>query len=169
LCSQFEPPNFADNAKHFTAIKTPMLPKDAFKGRVAYVTGGGTGLGKSMATMLSHLGASVFITSRREEILKKASQEISALTGNQVGYFPSDVRNVEQTEKSLEECVKQLGQTPNLIINNAAGNFISPSERLSPNAVKTIVDIVLLGTLNTTLIIGKRLIKEQKRRICWLY
>ena len=116
-----------------------------------------------MAKTLSFLGAKVFITSRREEVLKKTSQEISSQTGNQVAYFPSDVRNTEQTEQSLEACIKQLGQTPTLIINNAAGNFIYPSERLSLNAVKTIVDIVLLGTLNTTLIIGKRLIKEQKR------
>ncbi len=160
----FQPPNFADNAKLFPAKKTPMLPKNTFEGKVAYVTGGGTGLGKNMATTLSALGAKVFITSRREEVLKKASGEISAKTGNQVGYFPSDVRNTDQTEESLNQCVKQLGQTPTLIINNAAGNFISPSERLSPNAVKSIVDIVLLGTLNTTLIIGKRLIKEKKRK-----
>lgn len=78
----------------------------------------------------------------------------------QVAYYPADVRNPEQVEKSLEACVSSLKDVPTLVINNAAGNFISPSERLSPNAVKTIVDIVLLGTLNTTLIIGKRLIKE---------
>ena len=155
-------PDFSSNAKHFPANKTPMLPKDTFKGKVAYVTGGGTGLGKNMAKTFSALGAKVFITSRREEVLKNAAAEISAQTGNEVAYFPSDVRNTEQTEQSVNECVKQLGQLPSLILNNAAGNFIAPSERLSPNAVKTIVDIVLLGTLNTTLIIGKRLIKEQK-------
>jgi 2,4-dienoyl-CoA reductase len=116
-----------------------------------------------MATTLSALGAKVFITSRREAVLKNASEEISKLTGNQVAYLPSDVRNAEQVEKALEHCIKELGDTPTLIVNNAAGNFISPSERLSPNAVKTIVDIVLLGTLNTTLLIGKRLIKEGKR------
>lgn len=142
-----------------------MLPKDTFNGRVAYITGGGTGLGKNMAKTLSHLGAKVFITSRREEVLKKAAAEITSATGNPVAYFPSDVRNFEQSEQSLNECVKQLGDTPTLIINNAAGNFISPSERLSPNAVKTIVDIVLLGTMNTTLLIGKRLIKEKKRKL----
>ena len=76
--------------------------------------------------------------------------------------MPSDVRNVEQVEKALDYCVSTLGDLPSLVVNNAAGNFISPSERLSPNAIKTIVDIVLLGTLNTTLTIGKRLIKENK-------
>ena len=68
----------------------------------------------------------------------------------------------DQIEKSLEHCVQSLGGLPSLVINNAAGNFISPTERLSPNAVKTIVDIVLLGTLNTTITLGKRLIKENQ-------
>jgi 2,4-dienoyl-CoA reductase len=146
-----------------------LLSFSTFKGKVAYITGGGTGLGKSMATTLSSLGAKVFITSRREEVLKNASEEITKLTGNQVAYFPSDVRHPEQIEKAIENCIQQLGETPNLVVNNAAGNFISPSERLSPNAVKTIVDIVLLGTLNTTLLIGKRLIKEEKRRAFNIY
>jgi 2,4-dienoyl-CoA reductase len=85
------------------------------------------------------------IKKRREEVLKKTSQEITSLTGNEVAYLPSDVRNTDQIEKALDFCVSQFGELPTLIINNAAGNFISPSERLSPNAVKTIVDIVLLG------------------------
>jgi 2,4-dienoyl-CoA reductase len=154
--------NFAENAKLFPAIKTPMLPKDTFKGKVAFITGGGTGLGKNMALTLSRLGAKVFITSRREEVLKKSAAEIKNATGNEVAYFPADVRSPEQIEKSLDNCVQMLGDLPSLIINNAAGNFISPTERLSPNAVKTVIDIVLLGTLNTTLTIGKRLIKENK-------
>jgi len=154
--------DYTPNAKFFPAKKTPMLPGDTFKGRVAYITGGGTGLGKNMAQTLSALGAKVFITSRREEVLKQASDEIKKLTGNEVAYLPSDVRNVDQVEKALDHCVSVFGDLPSLVINNAAGNFISPSERLSPNAVKTIVDIVLLGTLNTTLTIGRRLIKENK-------
>lgn len=154
--------DFTPNAKFFKAVKTPMLPANTFKGKVAYITGGGTGLGKDMATNLSSLGAKVFITSRKEEILKSAAAEISEKTGNQVAYFPADVRKPEQIEEALNQCVSLLGDSPSMIINNAAGNFISPTERLSPNAIKTIVDIVLLGTLNTTLIIGKRLIKENK-------
>ena len=138
-----------------------MLPANHFKGKTAFITGGGTGLGKNMSKMLSALGANVFITSRREEVLKAAASEISKETGNKVAYFPCDVREATQIDKCLDECVKSFG-LPSIVINNAAGNFISPSERLSPNAIKTIVDIVLLGTLNTTTIIGKRLIKENK-------
>jgi len=162
LQSIMPPVDFSPNAAKFPAVKTPMLPADTFKGRVAYITGGGTGLGKNMAQTLSALGAKVFITSRKEEVLKAAASDITEKTGNQVAYFPADVRKPEQIEEALDQCVTLLGETPSLIINNAAGNFISPSERLSPNAVKTIVDIVLLGTMNTTLAIGKRLIKENK-------
>lgn len=78
------PVDFTPNAKFFPAIKTPMLPADTFKDRVAYITGGGTGLGKDMAQTLSALGAKVFITSRREEVLKSAAAEITEKTGNQV-------------------------------------------------------------------------------------
>lgn len=162
LKSIMGPCDFSPNAKFFPAIKTPMLPADTFKGKVAYITGGGTGLGKDMAQTLSTLGAKVFITSRKEEILKATASEISEKTGNQVGYFAADVRKTDQIEQALEACVSQMGDCPTLVINNAAGNFISPTERLSANAFKTIVDIVLLGTFNTTLTIGKRLIKEQK-------
>jgi 2,4-dienoyl-CoA reductase len=160
---QLAPPNFGENVKHFSPIKLPLLPKDTFKDKVAFITGGGTGLGKNMATLLSKLGAKVFITSRKENVLRKAAEEISAETGNRVGFFAADVRKVDQIEKSIDECVRQLGDLPSLVINNAAGNFIAPSERLTPNGVKTIIDIVLLGTINVTLCIGKRLIKEQKR------
>ena len=139
-----------------------MLPENTFNGKIAFITGGGTGLGKSMALTLSKLGAQVFITSRREEVLKSAAQEITNATSNKVSFFPADVRAPEQIEKSLNHCVETLGGLPSIVINNAAGNFISPTERLSPNAVKTIIDIVLLGTFNTTLVIGKRLIKEDQ-------
>lgn len=156
--------NFGTNAKHFPPVKSLMLPGDTFKGQIAFITGGGTGLGKSMATTLSRLGARVFITSRREEVLKKASDEITKTTGNQVAYFACDIRNVEQVEKSIDECVKQLGDLPTLVINNAAGNFIAPSERLTPNGVRSIIDIVLIGTLQVTLALGKRLINENKSK-----
>lgn len=80
-------PDFSPNAKFFQAKKTPMLPKDTFKDRVAFITGGGTGLGKNMAFMLSSLGAKVFITSRREEVLRKCAEEITSMTGNEVKFI----------------------------------------------------------------------------------
>ena len=148
--------NFSQNAKHFPSIKMPMLSKDTFKDKIAFITGGGTGLGKNMATSLSSLGAKVFITSRKENVLRKAAEEITMQTGNKVAYYPADIRNVEQVEKSINECIRQFGDLPSLIINNAAGNFIAPSERLTPNGIRSIIDIVLIGTLNVTLTMGDR-------------
>ena len=121
-----------------------------------------------MAEMLSKLGAKVFIISRKQETLEKTCNEIMTKTGNPVAYFATDIRNLEHVKESITNCEKIFGDLPSIVINNAAGNFISPTERLSPNAVKSIIDIVLYGTLNVTLTMGKRLI-EAKKRIFFFY
>ena len=144
-----------------TIMKTPMLPVDTFKDKVAFITGGGTGLGKAMATTLSHLGCNIFITSRKQEVLQQTSTEIQQITKGKIFYYPADVRDPEQVKAALDECEKVLG-VPDIVINNAAGNFVSPTERLSPNAWKTVIDIVLNGTAFVTLDAGKRLIKAKK-------
>ncbi|ESO98315.1 hypothetical protein LOTGIDRAFT_213936 [Lottia gigantea] len=138
-----------------------MLPADTFKGKTAFITGGGTGLGKGMTTFLSKLGANVVITSRSVDVLKKTAEEISKETGNKVLAVGADVRNQEAIKTALDKCESAFG-LPNIIINNAAGNFISPTERLSMNAWKTIIDIVLNGTANVTIDVGKRLIKAKQ-------
>ncbi|KAK3085339.1 hypothetical protein FSP39_001791 [Pinctada imbricata] len=138
-----------------------MLPDGSFKGKTAFVTGGGTGLGKEMSTMLSKLGANVVISSRRKDVLEKAAAEITEKTGNKVLAVAGDVKDPYSIEKAVDTCISEFG-LPNIVINNAAGNFISPSERLSANAWRTIIDIVLNGTALVTLDIGKRLIKAQQ-------
>ncbi|XP_071957591.1 2,4-dienoyl-CoA reductase [(3E)-enoyl-CoA-producing], mitochondrial-like isoform X2 [Antedon mediterranea] len=138
-----------------------MLKEGTFDGKVAFVTGGGTGLGKGMATTLSSLGAEVVIVSRKLDVLKKTAEEISSETGNKVHAFSADVRDPEAVKTAVDNCVATVG-LPNIVINNAAGNFISPTERLSPNAWKTVVDIVLNGTAYVTLDIGKRLIEANQ-------
>ncbi|GAB1602095.1 2,4-dienoyl-CoA reductase, mitochondrial-like [Argonauta hians] len=148
-------------AKFFPSKVTPMLPNGTFENKVAFITGGGTGLGKAMATMLSQLGATVVISSRKQKALDKAAEEISQKTGNTVLPIAADVRDIEAISSALDKCQASHG-LPNIVINNAAGNFISPSERLSVNAWKTITDIVLNGTANVTLEIGKRLIKAKQ-------
>lgn len=135
-----------------------MLPEGTFKGKTAFITGGGTGLGKGMSAMLSRLGAQVVITSRKMDVLEKAASEITKETGNKVLPIAADVRDPASIKKAVDECVAKFG-LPNIIVNNAAGNFISPSERLSPNAWKTIIDIVLNGSALVSLDIGKRLIQ----------
>eukprot|EP00735_Rhodelphis_limneticus_P004387 TRINITY_DN15969_c0_g1::TRINITY_DN15969_c0_g1_i1::g.3716::m.3716 TRINITY_DN15969_c0_g1::TRINITY_DN15969_c0_g1_i1::g.3716 ORF type:complete len:326 (-),score=127.82,sp/Q64591/DECR_RAT/62.96/2e-125,adh_short_C2/PF13561.1/1e-27,adh_short/PF00106.20/3.4e-20,KR/PF08659.5/4.1e-07,Epimerase/PF01370.16/0.0044,AdoHcyase_NAD/PF00670.16/0.022,3HCDH_N/PF02737.13/0.028,Polysacc_synt_2/PF02719.10/0.025,2-Hacid_dh_C/PF02826.14/0.043,RmlD_sub_bind/PF04321.12/0.041,AlaDh_PNT_C/PF01262.16/0.17 TRINITY_DN15969_c0_ len=147
-------PNFAPRTDF-------MLPKNAFKNKVVLVTGGGTGLGKGMATAFSDLGAKVIITSRNTDVLKATSEEITLRTGHEVGYHSTDVRDSKAVAESLDYIESKFG-LPDVIVNNAAGNFIAPSETLSSNAFKTVIDIVLNGTANVTLEAGKRLIKAQK-------
>ncbi|XP_042878980.1 2,4-dienoyl-CoA reductase [(3E)-enoyl-CoA-producing], mitochondrial-like isoform X2 [Penaeus japonicus] len=144
-------------AKHFPVVKTPMLPKDTFKGKTAFITGGGTGLGKGMATMLSSLGANVVIAARRLPLLEATAGEITNQTGNPVLPVQMDVRNPDAVKAAFDACEAKFG-LPSIVINNAAGNFISPTERLSANAWRTITDIVLNGTAYVTLEAGKRLI-----------
>uniref|UniRef100_UPI002022310D 2,4-dienoyl-CoA reductase [(3E)-enoyl-CoA-producing], mitochondrial n=1 Tax=Myodes glareolus TaxID=447135 RepID=UPI002022310D len=151
----------APQSKFFQPRLKPMLPPNTFQGKVAFITGGGTGLGKAMTTFLSSLGAQCVIASRNIDVLKATAEEISSQTGNKVHAIRCDVRDPEMVHNTVLELIQVAG-LPDVVINNAAGNFVSPSERLSPNAWKTITDIVLNGTAYVTLEIGKQLIKAQK-------
>ncbi|XP_019405820.1 PREDICTED: 2,4-dienoyl-CoA reductase, mitochondrial [Crocodylus porosus] len=151
----------APQATFFSPLQKVMLPPNTFQGKVAFITGGGTGLGKGMTTALSSLGAECIIASRKIEVLKQTAEEISSKTGNKVHAIQCDVRDPTAVKNAVAELIKVAGY-PDVVINNAAGNFISPTERLSTNAWKTITDIVLSGTAFVTLEIGKELIKVQK-------
>lgn len=136
-----------------------MLPEGSLSGKVIVVTGGGTGLGRAMSTMFSQLGATVVITSRKLEVLQATAEEISKETGNQVHAMACDVRNYHEVEQVRDECLEKLGKV-DVLVNNAAGNFISPTENLSARAFDTIVNIVLRGTSNCTLAFGKQWIES---------
>ncbi|NWW88496.1 DECR protein, partial [Rhynochetos jubatus] len=151
----------APQAAFFSPLQKVMLPPNAFQGKVAFITGGGTGIGKGMTTALSSLGAQCVIASRKLDVLKGAAEEISSKTGNKVHAIQCDVRDPVSVKNAVAEIIQVAGH-PDVVINNAAGNFISPSERLSANAWKTITDIVLNGTAFITLEVGKELIKVQK-------
>ncbi|MXV49465.1 SDR family oxidoreductase [Pedobacter sp. HMF7647] len=138
-----------------------MLRDNAFKGKTFIVTGGGTGLGKAMVTYFSKLGANTVITSRKLDVLQKTAFEIEQQTGNAVLALACDVRNYDEVEKVIEAAQDKFGRIDGLV-NNAAGNFISPTERLSANAFSTIIDIVLKGTVNCTLAAGKSWIDKKQ-------
>jgi NAD(P)-dependent dehydrogenase (short-subunit alcohol dehydrogenase family) len=132
----------------------PMLREGALKDRVIVVTGGGSGLGKAMTTYFLELGAKVVISSRNIEKLKDTAKELEEKTGGKVLPVQCDVRHYDQVEAMLQASLTAFGKVDGLL-NNAAGNFISPTERLSSNAFDTIIDIVLKGTKNCTLAFGK--------------
>lgn len=138
----------------------PMLKEDALSGKTIIVTGGGTGLGRAMSTYFLKTGANVVITSRKLDVLTKSAAEMEAETGRKVLPLQCDVRNPEEIEAVLNASIANFGQV-NGLLNNAAGNFISPTERLSANAFSTIIDIVLKGTANCTMALGKYWIKEK--------
>lgn len=139
--------------------KASMLHDGALEGQVIVVTGGGTGLGRSMAEAFLRLGAKVCITSRKLDVLKATAAEMEKATGGTVLPVACDVRNWQEVDRMLEEVIAAFGQVDGLV-NNAAGNFISPTERLSTKAFETIIGIVLMGTVNCTLAFGKHWIAK---------
>jgi NAD(P)-dependent dehydrogenase (short-subunit alcohol dehydrogenase family) len=145
-----------------TNQRPSMLRDDALKGLVIVITGGGTGLGRAMAEQCLRLGASVCITSRKDDVLRKTAAEMEAATGGTVLPVACDVRHMEQVEAMRAAVLERFGQC-HALVNNAAGNFISPTERLSSNAFRTIIDIVLMGSVNCTLAFGKHWIAQGER------
>jgi len=137
-----------------------MLRENALKDKVIVVTGGGTGLGRSMSELFSQLGAQVVITSRKKEVIEKTAKEISIVTGNKVLAVVCDVRKYDEVENLLHQTVTAFGKVTTLL-NNAAGNFIMPTERLSAKAFDTVVDIVLKGSYNCSLAFGKYWIENK--------
>jgi len=139
---------------------TSMLQKDSLKGKTILVTGGGSGLGKSMSAEFLNLGANVVIASRSLDKLEVAAKEMEDETGGTVLPVQCNVKEYSDVENVLSETIKKFGSL-DILVNNAAGNFVSPTERLSHRAFDAVVDIVLKGSYNCTLKIGKYWIKNK--------
>ena len=138
-----------------------MLREGSLKGKNILITGGGTGLGRAMGEYFLELGANLVITSRKLEVLEDTAKEMMAKSGGKVIPLVCDVRDIEQVEAMWAKCIAAFGQIHG-VLNNAAGNFISPTERLSANAFNTVLDIVLKGTSQVTLTAGKHWIAEKQ-------
>ena len=138
-----------------------MLRDNALADKVIVITGGGSGLGKAMTKYFMELGAKVAITSRDLEKLQNTAKELEEQTGGQCLAVQCDVRHYEEVENMLKTVLDAYGKA-DVLLNNAAGNFISPTERLSANAFDTIIDIVLKGTKNCTLAFGKHWIDTKQ-------
>ena len=139
-----------------------MLRDDALKGKTIVVTGGGSGLGKAMTKYFLELGANVAITSRDFEKLTKTASELQTETTGKCLPVQCDVRHYDEVEQMLQKVLETFGKV-DVLLNNAAGNFISPTERLSANAFDTIIDIVLKGSKNCTLAFGKHWINTKQK------
>ena len=134
-----------------------MFRTDLLKGKRALVTGGGTGLGKSIATRYLELGAELFICGRRREVLDAATAELAAATGGRITGIVCDIRNADSVEAMFTEIWKS--GPLDILVNNAAANFIARTEKLSHRAVDAVLGIVLHGTFYCSLGCGRRWIE----------
>mgnify|MGYP003575608221 FL=1 len=144
------------------AYTDKMLRDNALQDKVIVVTGGGSGLGKSMTKYFMELGARVAITSRDLEKLQNTAKELEQETGGKCLAVQCDVRHYDEVENMLKAVLNAYGKV-DVLLNNAAGNFISPTERLSANAFDTVIDIVLKGSKNCTLAFGKHWIDTKQQ------
>lgn len=135
-----------------------MLPDKSLEGRVAIITGGGTGIGRAIACEYARLGARLVLASRSVEHLEPTAQELRA-QGTQVSVIPTDVRVPEQVDHLCDETLRQFGAL-DILVNNAAGNFICPAEKLSVNGWNAVVNIVLDGTFYCSRAAGLHMIES---------
>ena len=136
-----------------------MFKNDTLKDRAIFLTGGGSGLGRSMALRFAELGARMFIVGRREEPLKETCDEIRR-RGGAAAYRTCDIRDPISVEAAATAADQQFGRIDTLI-NNAAGNFMARTEKLSSNAFNAVVGIVLNGSFHCTQVFGKRWIAQK--------
>jgi len=141
--------------------KTSMLREDSLKDKVIVVTGGGTGLGKAMGKYFVELGADLVVASRKLDVLEKTAEELSKDNNQTILPVQCDVTDYASVENLLKASIDKFGKV-DVLLNNAAGNFISPTERLSNRAFDIIISIVLKGTYNCTLAFGKHWIEKQQ-------
>lgn len=134
-----------------------MFRTDLLQSKRILITGGGTGLGKGMTTRFLELGATVYICGRRADVLKATAEELKPK--GPIHTIPCDVRNLDAIEQMMDS-IWTTGPL-DILVNNAAGNFIARTEDLSPRAWQSVIDIVLIGTLNCTMACGRRWLKSK--------
>lgn len=137
-----------------------MFEKSLLKNRAIFLSGGGSGLGRSMALHFASLGAKMFIVGRREELLKETCEAIRK-TGGTAAYTTCDVRDFAAVEAAADKASAEFGRI-DTVINNAAGNFMARSEKLSPNAFDTVVSIVLNGSFHCTQAFARKWIAQKE-------
>lgn len=140
-----------------------MFRSDLLKDKTVLITGGGTGIGKEMAKRFGSLGAKIAILGRREEVVKETAAELSSM-GIVASFRKCDIRSPEDVSKTIDFFEDEFGKI-DVLVNNAAGNFVSPTEKLSVHGVDSIINIVLNGTIYMTLELGKRWIVSKRKGV----
>jgi NAD(P)-dependent dehydrogenase (short-subunit alcohol dehydrogenase family) len=135
-----------------------MFQPNLLSGKRILITGGATGLGKSMGKRFLELGATLYICGRREQVLADAAAELRSVTGGTVHTFQCDVRDAARVETMIDTFWKD--GPLDILVNNAAGNFIARTEELSTGAFEAVIGIVLMGTIHATMACGRRWLKE---------
>ncbi|MGA9392176.1 MAG: SDR family oxidoreductase [Candidatus Sulfotelmatobacter sp.] len=138
-----------------------MFHKDLLRDKRILITGGGTGLGKAMARRFLELGATVHICGRREEVLEQTAAELAAASKGTIHAIPCDIRNLDTVEAMIGTIWEE--DPLDILVNNAAGNFIARTEELSPRAFESVIGIVLLGALHATMACGRRWLKTEHK------
>jgi peroxisomal 2,4-dienoyl-CoA reductase len=133
----------------FTMADLDVFRADLFEGKRALVTGGATGIGRGIAEAMARHGADLAIMSRKEENLKAAAEQIAASTGRRCLTLVADVRENDRVESAVNQAVRELGGL-DIVVNNAAGNFLCPAANLSPNGFGAVIDIDAKGTWNVS-------------------
>jgi len=139
-----------------------MFRTDLLKDERILVTGGGTGLGREMASRFAELGAEVIICGRRKAVLEETANQLLQTHGTTVRAYPCDIRSADSVHELVDHIWQTWGPLTGLV-NNAAGNFISRTEDLSLNGFNAITDIVLRGTFSITHAVAKRWIDSKSR------
>src|SRR5271165_7430741 len=138
-----------------------MFREDLLCPKRILITGGGTGLGKAMAHRFLQLGATVYICGRREDVIEQTAAELAAATKGTIHALPCDVRNLDAVEAMIDS-IWEEGPL-DILVNNAAGNFIARTEELSPRAFEAVIGIVLHGTLHVTMACGRRWLQSKHK------
>lgn len=131
-----------------------MFQSNLLRDKRILITGGGTGLGKGMAHRFLELGATVYICGRRQHVLSETENELSRAAPKRIRSFPCDVRDLARVEEMIDSIWKD--GPLDILVNNAAGNFLARTEELSPGAFEAVLGIVLMGTINATMACGRR-------------